>query len=317
MKNKPDGLFFNLDLQRFGMEVKMTIFQMECFVAVAENLSFARAAEQLHVTQPAVTQQIHALEKELNVRLLNRSTRSVKLTEEGKIFLQDAKQVVEVSERARKRFENPDSRKIRPLTLGCYSFAGLFQLSDILKKLSELYPDLHPRLQMTPARHLYRQLEEGDMDAVIGFREAETIKVPAVYQEMKKIRIVCICEKGHRFAGRESVSAQDLKGERLVLFTPTLLPASMGQMQGRLVEGRPLPELYFCESVEAAAILVQAGFGICMMPELFVPLNAPLLRIPMEGMDPISFGIYYRSLRGNEVLKTFVRLLRAEGGQTK
>lgn len=44
-------------------------------------------------------------------------------------------------------------------------------------------------------------------------------------------------------------------------------------------------------------------------------LNAPLLRIPMEGMDPISFGIYYRSLRGNEVLKTFVRLLRAEGGQ--
>ena len=111
----------------------MTIFQMECFVAVAENLSFARAAEQLHVTQPAVTQQIHSLEKELNVRLLNRSTRSVKLTEEGKIFLQDARQIVEISARARKRFENPDSRKIRPLTLGCYSFAGLFQLSDILK----------------------------------------------------------------------------------------------------------------------------------------------------------------------------------------
>ena len=294
----------------------MTIFQMECFAAVAENLSFARAAEQLHVTQPAVTQQIHSLEKELNVRLLNRSTRSVKLTEEGKIFLQDARQIVEISARARKRFENPDSRKIRPLTLGCYSFAGLFQLSDILKKLSELYPDLHPRLQMIPARHLYRQLEEGDMDAVIGFREDETIKVPAVYQEMKKIRIVCICEKEHRFAGRESVSTRDLKGERLILFTPTLLPVSLGQIQRRLAEGRPLPELYFCESVEAAAILVQAGFGVCVMPEQFVPLNAPLLRIPVEGMDPMSFGIYYRRPRGNEVLKTFVRLLRTEGGQT-
>ena len=208
---------------------------MECFVAVAENLSFARAAEQLHVTQPAVTQQIHALEKELNVRLLNRSTRSVKLTEEGKIFLQDAKQVVEVSERARKRFENPDSRKIRPLTLGCYSFAGLFQLSDILKKLSELYPDLHPRLQMTPARHLYRQLEEGDMDAVIGFREAETIKVPAVYQEMKKIRIVCICEKGHRFAGRESVSAQEGRKAGSIHAYPAsgLDGADAGQAGGR------------------------------------------------------------------------------------
>ena len=293
----------------------MTIFQMECFAAVAENLSFARAAEQLHVTQPAVTQQIHSLEKELNVRLLNRSTRSVKLTEEGKIFLEDARQIVEVSARARKRFENPDSRKILPLTLGCYSFAGLFQLSNILKKLAEIYPDLHPRLQMTPARHLYRQLEEGDMDAVIGFQEAETIKISGVYQEIKKIQIVCMCGKEHRFAGRESVSAQDLKEEKLVLFTPTLLPASMGQLQGRLVGGRPLSELYFCESVEAAAILVQAGLGVCVIPELFVPLHAPLLRIPMEGMEPVSFGIYYRNLRENKALKTLVRLLRAEGGQ--
>ena len=294
----------------------MTIFQMECYVAVAENLSFVRAAEQLHVTQPAVTQQIHSLEKELKVRLLNRSTRSVKLTEEGKIFLQDARQIVEVSNRAKKRFENPDGRKIRTLTLGSYSFAGLFQLSGILKKLSEIYPNLHPRLQMIPARHLYRQLEEGDMDAVIGFQEVETIKIPAVYQELKKIRIVCICEMGHRFADKAFVSEQDLKEERLVLFTPTLLPASMGQLQGKLVGGRPFPELYFCESVEAASILVQAGFGVCVMPELFIPLNAPLLRIPVEGMDSISFGIYYRSLRENEVLKTFVRLLRTAGGQT-
>ncbi|HJC24152.1 MAG TPA: LysR family transcriptional regulator [Candidatus Eisenbergiella merdavium] len=294
----------------------MTLFQMQCFAAVAENLSFARAAEQLHVTQPAVTQQIHALERELGVRLLNRSTRSVKLTEEGKVFLQDARQVVEISERARKRFENPDSRKIRPLTLGCYSFTGMFYLSGILKKLAELYPDLHPRLKMTSARHLYRYLEEGDTDAVIGFREIEEFKIPAVYQEMKKMRIVCVCEKNHRFAGRESVSVQDLKEEKLILFTPDLLPPSIGQMQGRLVGGRPLPELHFCESAEAAVILVQAGLGVCVMPELFVPENAPLLRTPMEEIEPISFGIYYRSLRGNEVLRTFVRLLRTEGGQT-
>ena len=57
----------------------MNVFQMECFLAVAENLNFARAAEQLHVTQPAVTQQIHALERELNVKLFTRTTRTVHL----------------------------------------------------------------------------------------------------------------------------------------------------------------------------------------------------------------------------------------------
>ena len=56
----------------------MNTFQIRCFLAVAEHLNFARAAEQLHVTQPAVTQQIHALEKELGVSLFARTTRSVR-----------------------------------------------------------------------------------------------------------------------------------------------------------------------------------------------------------------------------------------------
>lgn len=97
----------------------MNIFQLVCFLAVAENLSFARAAEQLHITQPAVTQQIRTLEKELGARLFIRTTRSVKLTEEGKSFFIDARQMVEISERAKKRFENPFGTEIATLAIGC------------------------------------------------------------------------------------------------------------------------------------------------------------------------------------------------------
>ena len=57
----------------------MNTFQLSCFIRVAETLNFARAAEQLHVTQPAVTQQIQSLEKELNVKLFKRNTRTVKI----------------------------------------------------------------------------------------------------------------------------------------------------------------------------------------------------------------------------------------------
>ena len=69
----------------------MNTFQLTCFIAVANTLSFARAAENLHVTQPAVTHQIKVLEQELGVPLLHRSTRSVTLTPEGQTFLEDAK----------------------------------------------------------------------------------------------------------------------------------------------------------------------------------------------------------------------------------
>ena len=99
----------------------MNVFQMECFLAVAENLNFARAAEQLHVTQPAVTQQIHALERELNVKLFTRTTRTVKLTEQGRTFINDAQQMVAISERAKKRFETFSDDEIQLLSLGCYN----------------------------------------------------------------------------------------------------------------------------------------------------------------------------------------------------
>ena len=72
----------------------MNEFQLSCFLAVADCLNFARAAEQLHVTQPAVTQQIHSLEKELNTQLFKRTTRTVKLTEAGFLFLEDARHIV-------------------------------------------------------------------------------------------------------------------------------------------------------------------------------------------------------------------------------
>ena len=64
----------------------MNTVQLECFLAVADNLSFARAAEQLHITQPAVTHQISSLENELNVKLFRRTTRTVALTNDGWTF---------------------------------------------------------------------------------------------------------------------------------------------------------------------------------------------------------------------------------------
>ncbi len=69
----------------------MNTFQLTCFLTVAETLSFVKAAKQLNVTQPAVTHQIHSLEEELNTQLFRRTTRTVELTPEGLVFLNDAK----------------------------------------------------------------------------------------------------------------------------------------------------------------------------------------------------------------------------------
>ena len=146
----------------------------------AEYLNFARAAQQLHVTHPAVSQQIQSLEKELNVKLFQRTTRSVKLTEEGKAFLNDARQIVAISDRAKKRFDSSMPREIETLALGFYNFPCMFLMSDALEQLHPDRPELYPRLQVIPFQHIYRMLEDGDLDAVVGLKEDSSVRISAL-----------------------------------------------------------------------------------------------------------------------------------------
>ena len=86
----------------------MNTIQLECFLAVSDNLNFARAAEQLHITQPAVTHQIQSLEAELNTRLFVRTTRSVELTPAGFAFISDAKDILGLTRAAKARISSSD-----------------------------------------------------------------------------------------------------------------------------------------------------------------------------------------------------------------
>ena len=172
---------------------------------------------------------------------------------------------------------------------------------------------MHPRLQVVPFQHLYRLLEEEDVDAVIGFREPDFKKISAVYKEIKKVPVVCICAPQNPLARRQSVTIEDLKAERLILLDPKKAQTDVAQLQGQLVGGRPPAAVYFCESAEAAVILAEAGFGVSILPDLFIPPKVSLARIPIKGMDAVSFGIYYQSLQGNAPLKYLVQLLRENG----
>lgn len=285
----------------------MNDIQIACFLAVSEHLNFTKAAEQLHITHPAVSQQIQSLEKELGVRLFQRTTRSVRLTEEGKMFVNDARQLMALSSRAKKRFQDTSYKEIEILSLGCYNYPCIFLLVDTLKKLHTERPELHPRLQVIPFQHIHRMLEEGDLDAIIGFKETAASIISASYKEIAKVPMVCICSCRHPLANEKSVSLDDLKEERLALFVPSMATQpSIAQIQGQLIGGRPPSEFYFCESAEAITALVSAGYGISVLPDVLVPEIPLLSKIPLSGVEPVSFGIYYHSLQGSAALKSLI-----------
>ena len=290
----------------------MNTFQLSCFLAVAEYLNFAQAAQALHVTHPAVSQQIKSLEKELGAPLFVRTTRSVSLTEEGKAFLPDAQQIVTLSQRAAKRFSTGLDNPIEMLTIGCYSSACMILLADALEQLRSMRPALHPNLQTIPFRHIYQRLESGDLDAVVGFREASDTKINALFKELSKSSIVCVCARNHALAGVKEICMEDLKKEKLVLFMPPKGMVPIMRLQGELMGNRPPSEFYFCESTESIIVLVMAGYGISVLPDFLVPDDPKLAKIPLKDTEPMPFGIYYQSLQGKPGLKAFIQCAKED-----
>ena len=288
----------------------MNTFQLSCFLAVADTLNFARAAEQLNVTQPAVTHQIRSLETELNTKLFRRTTRIVELTSSGILFQDDARSILATALRAKGRFQNPSSQKFQEFSIGCHSYTQLFLLPQVLKEMRQTYPQIFPRLRVVPFQHLHRLLEEEEVDAIIGFQEPDYKKLPGTYKEMAKVPVVCVCPSDSPLAVLPSVSLSALEQEKLILNAPLKSPSTIVQLQQHLIGNRSLSDFYFCESGEAALVLIRAGFGVTILPDLFLPRYPDLTYLPVSEADAISFGIYYKTLKDNEMLKTFFQFMQ-------
>lgn len=288
----------------------MNTFQLTCFLTVAETLSFAKAAKLLNVTQPAVTHQIHSLEEELNAQLFKRTTRSVKITQEGLIFLNDAKNVLNIITLAKKRFEEPVVDERQFFSIGCHSHNEMYLLPDILREMAQSYKTLHPIFQVVPFQHLYQLLEEGTVDVVTAFWEKEQKKETGIYRELAQVRIAGILPAGHPLAEKEALDRDDLLSQRLILMDPQRCPDSLNGVQHELTTGRTVSDLFLCSSADVCLTLVKAGFGVAIQPD-FPSLRDPALAyIPIEDVEPLSYGAYYRSVTGNPLLKLFLQLCR-------
>lgn len=290
----------------------MNTFQLSCFLAVAQTLHFARAAEQMNISQPAITHQIKSLETELNVQLFRRTTRLVELTPEGRAFLPDAQSIVAIEAQTKLRFSSPKERPIEKLTIGCGSYHQLFRLSESLKLLFQAYPNLHPHLIVVPHEQLFPLLENGTADVVFDIWDGREEKKRLTFKELVKSPIVCVCGADHPMADRESITMQALQDQALIFCNPFSLVPEVTKLQWQLAQGRSPAQMHFCASVEASVILAGAGFGMAVLPEFLVPRDNALSTVPLMDAPLLSFGMYYTPYPGDEVLRRFLQIAKQQ-----
>ena len=288
----------------------MNTVQLECFLAVAETLNFARAAERLHITQPAVTHQINSLESELDVKLFKRTTRTVEMTAAGWSFFNDAKTILNMTHLAKARLSNHAEEDIRSIGIGCHSPMELSLLPEPLNAFLKKYPDIHPELKMVPFQALQNLLQEENIDVMIGFMDENAKKLPGIYVELAKAPLSCVMLPSHPLAGRDRIRPEDLKEGKLITCDPRRSSAAVARIQGQLVGCRTPADIYFCDNIECGITLVQAGLGFAILPDVTQVRSSALTYIPLEDFRPESFGLYYKTLQKNQPLKDFIQFMK-------
>lgn len=191
---------------------------IRAFQMVAEELHFRRAAERLHLTQPALSRIINALEDQVGVALLERTTRSVELTEAGRYFLEESRLALQHLHNAVQMARNAAEGGLGQVRVAYMDFAINGELPRILKECKKYFPGIKIELSYMPTRDQRSAIVDGEVDIafMIGPFVAQNIDSLVV----EKQRLVVLLSEFHPLVQKESLDLTDIVDEPFVLGAP-------------------------------------------------------------------------------------------------
>lgn len=289
----------------------MNTQQLESFLAVAENLNFARAAESLNITQSAVSRQIHALESELDARLFRRTSRSVSLTPAGISFFEDAKSFMHDLQIAKSKIKSHSKSNLQLLTIGFCNNIHCLLSAGLLKSCRERFPELHPFLRIIPHRAILNLLFQGEIDIMFGFQGEVSFHEGISYMELCKTPVCCGISSRHPYGEKDCVREEELYGERMILCNSYSLPSGAVDLQNKM-KSHYLPEsAYFCDNQDVLLTLIKAGYGFGILPKINIQ-DPEICAVPFADGIYASFGLFYNESAITPVVKEFLSIVREQ-----
>lgn len=284
--------------------------QLETFIYVAENLSFARAAELLNITQSAVSRQIHSLEDELGARLLHRTTRTVTLTPEGLSFLEDAKHIMTRLKLAASRIQHHSDSKMQVLSIGCVNEAHPDFLRRILEACREQIPAFHPFLRIISHRSHLNLFYQGEIELLFGFKDDIQLRGEVVYKELAKIPLCCLVPEKHPLASYKEIDVQDLMTENLITCSSWVIPVKAAEFQNQITSRLSPESIHICDNLQIILTLIRSGYGYSILPGSRNS-DAGLHYIPLKNAEPLSYGIFCKKGSSDPLLKKVTTIAKS------
>lgn len=291
----------------------MELRHLRTFQAVAEELNFSRAAKRLHVAQPALSRTIADLEKEMEVRLLDRSTHGVALTDAGGVFLERVRRILDDTKEAVMQAQRRSRGESGTLRVG---FIGTLSHS-LLPKLLQAYRSEFPAVDLVlselgPTAQREKILS-GDLDCgFIGFAVDSTEPGLDTVVVAEDALVAALPEK-HVLSHREAIRLSDLKNEAFYLTSQANAPV-FNPWLVQLCQKAGFEPQIARETDRAATVLnyVAAGFGVSLFPSRLSMLATPGVRfLPLKGRMPkYQYKFAWMPENPNRALAEFVRVVR-------
>lgn len=244
----------------------MDLFQLETFLAVAEERSFSRAAARLHRTQPAVSQVIAKLEAELGETLLERSSRDGTLTDAGEVLKEYAQKMLNLRADASSALADLRSMHTGKLTLAANEYTCLYLL-PLIHAFRREHPRVKVAVQRTLASRVADEVLQHAVDlGVVSFRpEDPQVRSIAVYRD----ELVCVVSPSHALAKAGKATLQRLGRESFVAHN---VPSPLRQkvIASFKRHKQPLKMEVELPSLDAIKRFVQQGDGVALVPKLTV-----------------------------------------------
>ena len=273
----------------------MELRHLRYFVAVAETLSFRGAAEKLQMAQPPLSAQIKALEADLRVRLFERTTRSVQLTDAGRALLEEARGVLAAAAHAEQRAREADRGLVGTLRIGMIAPMANAWFANHLRRFRQQFPGIQLSLfDLTSAEQLRRlrarELDAGLLRPPVGFPELD-------YRFVWESRQVLALPAGHRLAKKRPLEWRDFHNQPLVLIHPTAQHGFYDPFLARCAKAgaKPRPAQY-ANDVQTKMWLVAAGFGIAPTTATLAEVKRPglVFRPLPPGLPPVQAVLAWR-----------------------
>lgn len=272
----------------------MNTQQLECFTTLAKTLNYARTAEQVGLSQPAVSRQIQSLESELQARLFARTTRSVTLTPTGQQFLPDAQQILAIYYHAK---EGIASQHRTVLRIGYADSHANHLISEILRPVLQKSPHIVPELTLDQTDANLHRLSVNQLDLIVGIKDARFQDEAITFQALYEDTFVCIVSQSHPLARQcqKAVSTADFWPYRQIIAIPPYLMKRAFSHGHRCIPINDALDNIVCATTSEAYNLALAGAGFALIPHHLAMPHAGLAFLPWQESPKAPLGIYFRT----------------------